>query len=149
MELPDFLVKAKTHTYASQGEAKERTLDDGAKEFVYQEGDWKYRDRYFGSEAFTGEEIVTKDNHPVWTMNYYGRVISKSIRSGEMSDFLKESLLQVKPERPFRGPSEYQRNEWKYKDNSAGTIEDFHGEEEIFFNKTKVYKLSYHGGLIM
>ena len=38
-------------------------------------------------------------------MNYYGRVIEENFNG----DFLKEALLQVDEELPFRGPLFYQR----------------------------------------
>ena len=47
-----FLVKAKINTYATNGEDNEKTLLDGTKELEFKEGDFLYRDRYFGSNPF-------------------------------------------------------------------------------------------------
>lgn len=149
MELHDFLIKAKKSTYASQGESGEKKLSDGSKEFVHEEGAWIYRDRFFGSTDFVGEEIVMKDKKPVWAMNYHGRITSTSVTPADVFDFLKECLLHITPERPFRGPSGYQRDGWKYLDKSNGTINNFRGFEEISFQNKTVYELTYHGGLIM
>lgn len=43
-------------------------------------------------------------------MNYYGRVIEENFNG----DFLKEALLQVDEELPFRGPLFYQKGEYLY-----------------------------------
>jgi len=61
MELSKFLVKAKISTYASEGEANEIVLEDGAKELTFEDGEFKYRDRYYGFNPFVGEEIVWKN----------------------------------------------------------------------------------------
>ncbi|HLC31162.1 MAG TPA: hypothetical protein VJK51_00705 [Candidatus Nanoarchaeia archaeon] len=44
MELNTFLLKAKQDTYASG--KKPTKLADGFKEFIYEETDYKYQDRY-------------------------------------------------------------------------------------------------------
>jgi hypothetical protein len=54
MKLNDFLIKVKTSTYAALGESKERKLPDSSKEFLYEKGEWRYRDRYFGFNSFIG-----------------------------------------------------------------------------------------------
>ena len=76
MELSKFLAKAKIATYASVGEANERTLDDGAKELTFEDGKFKYRDRYYGFNPFIGQEVVSQNGKIIWSMNYYGKIIS-------------------------------------------------------------------------
>jgi len=61
MRLSEFLVKAKIATYASEGEASEIVLEDGAKELTFEDGKFKYRDRYYGFNPFVGEEIATSE----------------------------------------------------------------------------------------
>ena len=68
MKLEEFLVRAKQNTYASAGE-EEDILTDGSKELLYEEGDFKYRDRYFGSKTFAGEEIIWKNDNRVIDMD--------------------------------------------------------------------------------
>jgi hypothetical protein len=72
MRFEQFLIKAKLHTYASSGESGERSLEDGCKELAFQEGESKYRDRYFGWNPFVGEEVVWQGEQVIWAMNYYG-----------------------------------------------------------------------------
>lgn len=148
LRLQDFLVEAKKRTYASAGESGEKKLADGTRELSYENGDWKYRDRYFGFRAFVGEEIVWEKKKPVWGMNYYGRILSDSVDAEALYRFLKKALILIAPERTFRGPESFCKQEWEYMDRSKGTVEAFSGVEEIYFQGKKVYELLYHGGTV-
>ena len=88
MELSKFLVKAKIATYASEGEGGEKDLEDGSKELTYEEEEFRYRDRYFGFNPFSGEEVVWKNNEFIWVMNYYGKVVSDKIPAKQIYEFL-------------------------------------------------------------
>jgi len=145
MKIEEFLIEAKINTYASNGEKEEKQLDNGGKELIYKKGEWEYRDIFFGFNPFVGEEIVLNNGKTVWVMNYCGRVISDTDPK-EVYRFLKSAMRLVKIERPFRGPSEFIDNEWRYCDKSFGDINYFDGVEEIYFSKEKVYELKYHGG---
>lgn len=145
MELSEFLVRAKINTYASSGEGGERRLEDGSKELVYEEDDWKYRDRYFGFNPFVGEEVVWKNGKAIWAMNYYGRITAKNVPVEEVYEFLKKAMKHVKEDRPFRGPAEFREENFKYVDQSEGTIDDFAGIETIYSEDSKVHELKYHG----
>jgi hypothetical protein len=149
MELRDFLVKAKVNTYASSNDEREGIFEDGSKELIYEEGEWKYRDSYFGFNSFIGEEIVWKNGKVVWGMNYYGTIISNKADAKQIYRFLKKAMLLVKKERPFRGPTNFQEGEWNYKDENNSTIDKFDGIETIHFQNEKVYELKYHGGAIL
>jgi hypothetical protein len=127
MKFEEFLVKAKINTYARSGEGGERILEDGSKELVCKSGEWKYRDRYFGSSRFIGEEIVWESEKIRWGMNYYGAMISEEIEMERLYPFLQKALRLVREERPFRGPGKLQEEDWEYLDESSGTVERFHG----------------------
>ena len=99
-KLSKFIVKAKINTYASNGEGGEKVLSDKSKEFIFEEKDLKYRDRYFGSKSFIGEEIVFKKEKPIWGMNYYGGIISNNTSEKNAYNFLKEALKRVKENKP-------------------------------------------------
>ena len=147
MKLEEFLVEAKINTYASEGEFGETKLVDGSKELRFGKCGFKYRDRYFGSDFFVGEEVVFENEKPIWGMNYYGKATS-DIRSSIIYDFLKEALKRVTPEKPFRGPDSFKSDDWEYVNRSKGNVEQFIGEEQVLFKGEIVYKLNYHGGLI-
>ena len=148
MELSKFLVKAKIATYASEGEANERVLEDGAKELTFEDGKFKYRDRYYGFNPFVGEEIVWKNGKIVWSMNYYGKIVSDVVSAKEIYEFLKIAMRQVKEDRPFRGPNNFKSGDFEYIDESTGDINDFSGTEKILFKGQEIYRLIYHGGIV-
>jgi len=148
-QLNKFLVKAKINTYASSGEGGEKILPGGGKEFKFKERKFKYRDRYFGFNPFIGEEIVWQNEKIVWGMNYYGEIITKIISAKDIYQFLQEALKRVSEDKPFRGPDNFKKNDFEYINKVDGTVKKFQGEEIIFYKKQLVYKLSYHGGLVV
>lgn len=138
-----FLCTAKKNTYAAHGaEAESSRLN--SHDLVYEEGIFSYLDSYFGGEKFLGEEVLYLNKTPFWAMNYSGRVIDGNF-SG---DFLKECLLAVKPDKPFRGPNLHLNGNFTYHCNVRGDFDWFRGEEEIFFQTIKVYECVFHGGTI-
>ncbi len=145
MDLREFLVKAKLATYASE-QVNEWVLEDGAKELVFESGDYRYRDRYYGFNPFFGEEIVWRNNKIVWFMNYFGKVVSDIVSAKEVYKFLRSAMRQVKEDRPFRGPSYFKSGDFEYIDKSKGDIDSFVGVERIWFRGRDVYWLNYHGG---
>lgn len=149
MKLEDFLVKAKISTYASNGEGGEKKFKDGGRELTYKSGEWRYRDIYFGSSSFSGEEVVWRNKKVVWLMNYRGSVISKKVPTNNISTFLKKSLRLVKKNNPFRGPNKFQEGAWRYSNKNNGSVSGFFGAEQIYFKGKKVYELKYHGGKII
>lgn len=144
-ELSSFLVAAKRATYASTGEAEERTLPDGAKELVYKAGLFRYRDRYFGFDPFLGQEIVFYDSKPVWGMNYCGRILSGRVDPEEVYKFLRVCLQEVKVSKPYRGPRSLTSDNWRYECSVEGNVEGFFGHEAILHKNRKVYELFFHG----
>jgi len=145
-ELCRFLLKAKTNTYASGNEGT--TLKDGSKELIFTEGSLSYRDKYFGSIQFLGEEVVSCEGKCVWGMNYYGQVLSsEGVSEQKVGAFLKEALKRVKPEKPFRGPYKYEENSFMYLNDVEGDVRKFSGTEKILYEGKEVYTLLYHCGL--
>lgn len=142
-ELHQFLVKAKTLTYAAK-KGKIESSRQGSTDYFYQQDHYSYLDSFVGSSKFSGEEVVYKDEKAIWSMNYYGRVIGLHF-SG---DFLKEALLHVPCAYPFRGPESYTQGEYYYHNSYVGDIEYFYGKEEIYYQNIKVYEGMYHGGIL-
>jgi hypothetical protein len=148
MDFTTFLLKAKLRTYATGGEGNEKDLEDGAREMSYREGDFYYRDRYFGFNPFIGEEVVWENGKVIWAMNYYGMVTDESAPGREVYGFLQKAMQRITADRPFRGPDEYREGDFLYQDQSAGTVDQFSGEERILFQNRQVYALKYHGGKV-
>jgi len=144
MKLPEFLTEAKRATYAGNG--AEKKLPDGSRELNYEKGQLKYRDRYFGSKLFSGQEIIFNKDKPVWSMNYYGKSIKEFIFTEGIYSFLRKALSKVAEDSPFRGPKKFAEGLWGYENKWEGNLDEFSGEEKIFYKDKLVYKLRYHGG---
>jgi transcriptional regulator with XRE-family HTH domain len=140
----DFLIRAKQATYASGGhEVASSRL--ASHDLSYHEDDLLYYDTYLGGEKFAGEEAIWKDGQPLWSMNYYGRLVGE----GFSGDFLKEALFNVPKEKPFRGPDIHINGDFIYNCQTHGDFEWFQGYEAIYLRGEKIYECHFHGGLIL
>lgn len=142
-EIVDFLIKAKQSTYAGKG-AETTPSRERSHDLVYRDGDYMYYDSYLGSGKFAGEEALYIKEKPYWSMNYIGRVTGENF-SG---DFLKEALLHVPFEKPFRGPEYYSNGDYTYHCDVDGDFEWFQGRETICHNGKEIYECYFHGGQI-
>ena len=140
--LVEFLIRAKKATYAGKG-AETISSREKSHDLTYRDGDYMYYDTYLGSVRFAGEEALWIKNTPFWSMNYIGRVIGSPF-SG---DFLKEALLRVPEDKPFRGPETYSNGDYTYHCETEGTFEWFHGKETICYKGSQIYECIFHGGL--
>ena len=142
--LKDFICLARENTYAANASPIDSPRLLASKQLEFQKGNYFYRDVFFGGEKnFVGQEIVYLDSKPIWTMNYIGSQVKLLEES-----FLKEALLKLSEKCRFGGVCEYEKREFRYKDQGAGSLEGFSGQEEIFSNNKSIYKLNYQGGLL-
>ena len=145
MELSEFLVKAKKATYA--GNATADVLEDDCKQLTYEEEGYRYRDRYYGSDPFAGQEVVFQDGRVIWSMVYRGETMNIS-NPEPIYEFLRKAMLQVREDRPFRGPNELVEGQLRYTDESEGGVSGFSGTEQIEMDGRLVYILRYSGGIV-
>ncbi len=147
MNLTDFVLKAKLAGYAAGNRNKEIRFEDGARGYEYTDGRYNYTDHYHGSNPFAGTEYVRQDDGTlVWLMHYYGRTTTARIDQDAIYSFLKEAMLLVTPQYPFRGPREYEMGGFRYENKQNGTMDRFHGTETILCEEEQAYLLYYHGG---
>ncbi len=142
-EIIEFLIRAKRATYAGKG-PESPSSRPASHDLVYTEGNLTYIDTYLGGERFAGEEALWQDGVPIWAMNYSGRVIGE----GFSGDFLKESLLLVPPEMPFRGPLSHRNGPFAYRCEAEGDFDWFFGREDILKDDVIIYECLFHGGRI-
>ncbi len=142
-DIVKFLIRAKKATYAGKG-AGTAPSRPASHDLRYDEGPLAYIDTYLGGELFAGEEAIWKDGIPFWSMNYIGRVVAE----GLSGDFLKEAMLLVPEDKPFRGPERYESGDYTYTCTVDGDTDWFSGREEIFFKGVLVYECLYHGGAV-
>ena len=138
-----FLIRAKKATYAGKGAETDSSRPE-SHDLIFSEDDMMYYDTYLGGNRFAGEEALWISGRPYWSMNYIGRVTGNNF-SG---DFLKEALLNVPFEKPFRGPDSYIDGDYTYRCDVSGTFEWFQGYETISYKGNEIYECYFHGGMI-
>ncbi len=120
LELCKFLVEAKRSTYAAGDDAQKTINEDKSATMVFEQGDWKYHDNYFGGEPYGGREVVFFKGKPVYIMVYYGNI------DGSISDFnkvygiLMNALKLIQADKPYRGPKEYNEGDLSYTNDFTG-----------------------------
>lgn len=142
-KLLEFLIKAKQATYAGKG-VETTSSRVKSHDLIYEDGDYMYYDTYLGTSKFAEEEVLWINDVPYWSMNYIGRVIGNNF-SG---DSLKEALLLVPEDKPYRGPAEYTNGDYTYLCDVEGSFEWFNGKEVIQYKGTDIYECVFHGGLV-
>jgi len=65
-------------------------------------------------------------------MNYYGKIVSEVIPAKDIYQFLQEALKRVTNDKPFRGPNNYRKDDFKYVNKIKARVEKFEGREIIF-----------------
>ena len=148
-QLADFLNEANKGTYANKDFPKASSSRLKSEDYHFEKDGLTYHDTYFGSRDFIGEEVVYKNNEPVWGLNYYGFILSKDTGHKELYAFLREALMQEYSDIiPVRGPKNYQSSDWEYNNSADGELDRFTGTEKIYRAGVLVYKCHYHGGFI-
>ncbi|MFD1902695.1 DUF5680 domain-containing protein [Enterococcus termitis] len=94
----------------------------------YFQGDFVYLDSYVGTHSFSGQEIIWYNSKPVWSMNYYGDVLSSDFKSS----FLKSALMFPSLELPCRGKTFYRQDDYTYIMEVDGEFNKFSGSEKSF-----------------
>lgn len=146
--LKQFLVQAKKLTYASGNESIKNKDRDGSTSLIFEDGDFKYHDNYFGGEPYGGREVVFYKGEPVYIMTYYGSVDKNISNVSDVYSILQKALSLISEDYPYRGPVEFVNGAYKYVNEYSGEIENFSGKEYIECDGEIVYKASYIGGLV-
>jgi hypothetical protein len=146
--LAAFLAKAKVQGYASGDESRVRTLADGGREVASSDGEYAYRDRWYGESRFSGEEIVWHKGKAVWSMNFFGTTSAGVSIPPDFSRFHKSALRHVTAESPLRGPALHREGEFVYVNDVTGSLRNFGGVERVFYRDQEICRLVYHGGLL-
>lgn len=146
--LEAFIVAAKLATYVGNG-ARAEPSRPGAHDLTFTEGDWSYRDSYFGGTDFLGQEVAWLRGEPVWAMSYYGYITAPdlidAVRAGAT---IKAALSLMYTEGRFLGGFDWTGPHGAYADRSTGDVRHFQGLETIVVNGTEAYRLDYFGGLV-
>lgn len=140
-----FLIDAKLNTWV--GEGKKTRKKDYSRNYHYIEGDFEYKDQYFGNLMDGGREVVFFKKKPIWIMCYHGGVLKEyNNLSTNIFAFLREVLSCSSTEFPVRGPASYSSQEFSYENSYHGDLYFFYGMEIIILRKAEVYRRTYVGG---
>ncbi|MEW6617575.1 MAG: DUF5680 domain-containing protein [Patescibacteria group bacterium] len=148
-KLVDFLLKARTKTYAGNG-GKVKPLLKNSKQLEYKEGEWIYRDVYYGGNGiFVGIETIYFKNKVVWSMSYYGNF--KKMTEKEIDSILRVALLENWKTARIWKRVVWEKGKYRYicEPDFGRSIEEMGGLEYILKNKREVYKFFYTGGLFV
>jgi len=143
MTFEEFLACARRTTYATPTGT---LLGDGTSHMSYDDGPWRYRDRYAGLNPYGGQEIVWHDGRPVWIKNYVAEILSEPVPATEIYAFQRRALGQPDPERLMRGPPRMADGLYVYTTDITGNIDRFEGSETITYDTVPVYRMILHGG---
>ncbi|MBH9551271.1 DUF5680 domain-containing protein [Inhella gelatinilytica] len=147
--LANFLLGAKRATYASgDGSARVTALLPGARQLEWQDGDWLYRDHYFGLLNFVGQEVVYRAGVPVWSMAYAGGLTLGV--AGEQAERVYRALRAALQEAPqdlaLRGPAQFEAEGLHYGLAVEGDLARFHLHETLSEAGRVLYELRGSGG---
>lgn len=146
--LNSFIVAAKRATYVGGGGRADPSRP-GSHDLVFAEGEWAYRDSYFGGTDFIGQEVVWLRGEPVWAMNYYGYITRPDLIDGQRAgETIKGALSALYAQGRFLGGFGWTGPHGRYADASQGGAGHFRGREVIVVDGIEAYALDYCGGLI-
>jgi len=153
-DLAAFLVEAKRRTYAGLDDdaTVARPVLAGSKQLEHRAAPYAYRDIYFGMGFFVGQETVSRDDRVVWSMSYSGGAraeITDRDTFLAIYKFLRQALLAIDPEEPYRGPRRFEQAGMVYRNEIEGSLDRFRGVETIAGQDgAPLYELHYGGGLL-
>ena len=146
--LTTVIVAAKAATYVGGG-TKAAPSRLGSHDLGWASSNWRYLDSYFGGTDFLGQEVVWKDDQPVWAMNYYGRILDPGLIDGAAAGaVIKDALSALYRSGRFLGGFDYSAGQYRYADESNDDVSCFLGIERIYAGVKEVYRLDYHGGIV-
>jgi Domain of unknown function (DUF5680) len=146
-QLQPFIIRAKKATYVAGG-AKDASTRPGSHDLSYHEGDWTYRDSYFGGTDFLGQETVWFRDESVWSMIYYGYILRPDLIDGDRAAQTLRTALSNDSQGRLLDKFEWSGPHGHFSISSEGTIEHFKGSETITVSGALAYALDYMGGLV-
>ena len=147
--LNNVIVRAKAASYVAGG-AKAEPSRRGSHDLIWIDGEWEYRDSYFGGTNFIGQEVLWFRQAPYWAMNYYGVICRPDLIDGERAgSTIMSALSTMYRTGRFLGGFEWVGEYGTYIDKSEGDARNFHGREVIMVDSEEAYALHYCGGVII
>jgi hypothetical protein len=146
-DLQLFLIDSNKAGYASGENKRWLKEPDKSTTILFKKGLFQSHDNYFGGEPYGGRIVVFFDGKPIWMMVYYGW-LEKGTSAESVYAVLRNALMRMPEDYPFRGPSEFREGEFVYLNSWEGELGRFHGDEKIICNGELLYKGKYAGGYV-
>ncbi|MDD5605887.1 MAG: DUF5680 domain-containing protein [Patescibacteria group bacterium] len=141
-EIINFLIKARTNTYASGG-GKVEPLLHGSTQLEFSDGEYLYRDVYYtGEHTFLGIETIYHQGKVVWSMVYHGDW--GTMTEEEIDSVLRPALIENAKTARTSEQVDWQKDNFQYKCTGAGDELNFQGTETITSEGKELYKLTYN-----
>lgn len=151
-----FLVQAQKNTFAG---GQENHLSDGSTFAEYQDETFFFKDVWYGSSKFLGQQIMIykPTGEKFWGVGYWGIDLNKEMMNKGGNDFLKLALRNVPEEFPVRGPQSFHvhsypdlfyNNNWSCNFDGLGCLSGFDGKDIIYKKDIRIFYLGYVGGFI-
>lgn len=128
---------------------------DGGTKIIWQKGDFRYSDKYFGGEPFGGMSVVRYKGKACFIMTYQGQVYADADKE-LVYGCLKRALMAAYPELPIRGPQNFVKSgeaegvpDLEYSRAIDGDLTEFSGEEWICIpHQDALYEAIFMGGVV-
>lgn len=146
-QLLQFLIDSNKAGYAGGNDKQWVKELDGSTTIPFEKGDWRSCDNFFGGEPYGGMDVVFYQKKAVWMMMYYGWV-EPDEDANLIYGILRNALMRMPEDAPFRGPKEYKENDFSYVNVWQGNVSRYSGDEKIFRNGKLAYQASYAGGSV-
>lgn len=147
-ELKNFIINARTKTYAGDG-GKVAPLLSGSDQLEFVENNWLYRDVYFtGKNTFYGIETVYFKKQPIWGMSYCGNW--GEMTEAEIDKILRGALI-ANPETRLYKKVSWDKDDFLYEcmPESTDGIDEIGGAETISKNGERIYVFYYAGSILV
>src|SRR5262245_13332009 len=96
--LRQFLIESNKFGYAEGDSKKWIEEEDKSTTILFENGEWRSRDNFFGGEPYGGGMVVKHLEggiwQPVWIMVYYGRVV-EDVSSDLVYKVLRNALKEM------------------------------------------------------
>ena len=146
-KLTQFLLEARTKTYAGHSGRVRPPILEGSKQMEYKEENWLYRDLFnIGNNKFAGLETIYFNNKPVWSMSYYGNY--EKMTEEEADKTLRKALIDKWEDVRIWKNVEYKMGDYTYINEGSGNIDELDGSEKIEKNGETVFFFYYAGAFI-
>ena len=144
-DLQQFLYLANARGYGNS-EVNEEKLPNGENIIHFRNGDFEFKDVYYGGEPYAGQEVIFANGRAVWAMQYRGR-IEPDEDFAPIYAFLGKVLTGTKIGLP-RGIDGTREKEFSYDFKMDGDLDEFSAHETISRSGKIIYSADFLGGLV-